>query len=185
MNLYNVGEVGKFIQYILKKDTRDLLKKLSSFPEPTKENTDDVHVHKLIDMRDYFLSHEVEPEQDKIIKGFFNYLIILYSFDHFWWERIDEAIYYIKGMEWERKYKQESPRPRWWNTKVSLTDKKTPLEERLTKAVDYLRKEEHYALNRDKDEGHVERAKRLKVIQCLVEGVPIEYDEQDVFGVLI
>ena len=180
------SEVGETIRFGLKPEVRSLLKKYSSLPEPTKDNTMPGGAHALIDMENHFLAHEVNPEQDKLVRGFFKLLIMLYDSDHYWWERIDEAIRYIKEMEWESKYNQGIPRRTWWIPVVEFNGEDEGEDELYEKGLGALRKMRFNLLSKRTYDGHIEDAYRLTLIQRLFEGLPIETEAfWELFGELI
>uniref|UniRef100_A0A6M3JY15 Uncharacterized protein n=1 Tax=viral metagenome TaxID=1070528 RepID=A0A6M3JY15_9ZZZZ len=172
--------IGSTIRFGLKPEVRKLLKKYAALPEPTKENTSPGGAHQLIDMLNHFLSHEVEQEQDKLLRGFFKLIIMLYDDDHYWWERIDEAIAYVKQMDWEPKYGQQSPRKYWWAQNIKYnSDCKLTEEERIKKAIAYSKKMRFYLLTQLKSP---QLAEMMLLIQRLLEGLPVEYNEKEMFG---
>ena len=159
-NIWNSGHLGKYIRYGVKGAVRKSLAMIcDKLPEPTKENTRRANSHRLIDIRDHILSRDLEGADDKVIRGFFNLLIIVYDFDIFWRERIDRVVRLLIASGWEETEGSENPRYMWW-----LEKKDAPKNATL---LDMLRMERFFA--RRESDGR--RMLRLKVMQNIVEGL--------------
>lgn len=160
-SIYQGGPLGKFFRFRVKPLVKKILGMLcDQIPEPRKDNSYYKNQHALIDLRDEFVSHDINHVNDKLFKGFFNFVIALY-FDHYWRERIDLAVKRIKEMDWEIISGEEEPRHKWWLQEGEMA------EYRDETASDMLKKELWYA-HQDNDEG---RIRRMKIIQNKVEGL--------------
>lgn len=171
-DIWNKGWLGKFLQYEAKGLSRKAFEVWADkVPHPTKENTENPNNHVLIDIRDEFLSKDLQQENDKLFKGAFNKIIIPNEFDEVWIERINRFVKRIKDCTWDFTYKAKPvPRYPWWMEKTGIPEKVTLL--------DMIRQERWYAWQRMDGEAMA----RLKLIQNMVEGLPRTKDiEMELF----
>lgn len=159
-NIYRKSPLAKFIRY----EAKGLARKLAgmwadTIPEPTKENLRHKNSHTLLDIRDEFLSKDLAVEDDKLFRGFFNQLIVVYDFDIFWRERFDRFVKLVKETDWELFEGKEEPRYQWW-----LEKRDAPPD---TNLVLMLRMERWYAHQRRDGLAMA----RLKVMQNIAEGL--------------
>lgn len=114
---YQYGVTGKFLRYVVKPMVIKTLEYASDhLAEPTKDNTSGIHSHQWIELRDWWLEHEVTKRNWKVVRGLFNIIIAVCDFDLFWRERRNKAIEKIKETEWSILAEESEPRPLWWNT---------------------------------------------------------------------
>lgn len=161
-DIWNKGWLGSFLQYTAKGASRKAFEIWADqVPHPTKENTERPNNHVLIDIRDEFLSKDLQQENDKFFKGGFNKAIICNEFDDVWIERLNRFVKRIKEAPWDFENRGRTvPRYPWWLEKTGIPEKVT--------LVDMLRAERWYAWQRQDGQAMA----RLKLMQNMVENLP-------------
>ncbi len=159
MSIFNKGILGKFIRFEVKGAIRKLAGLLDKLPEPTPENLKFKNSLTIREWMNHLVARDLEQEDDKLFRGIFKFLIIVYDFDIFWRERFDRFVKLVKGSDWILEEDKEEPRYQWW-----LEEKDAPKNRTL---IELLRMERHYAMQ-DRDGI---RSLRLKVMQNIAEGL--------------
>lgn len=90
---------------------RNALFIIDSMPELKMDDLEYYNSREWLNLRDYFLAHERDPRNRRIINGAFKFLIFLREGDEFWRQRTDRGTDRIKVMP----FKEGEPiRPEWW-----------------------------------------------------------------------
>lgn len=115
MSVWAKGALGKFIRY----EAKGLARKLGtiwakSIIPPTRENTRFKSSHIWVDIRDEFLAKDMQQENDILLLGAFNQLIIINDFDIAWRERIKWLVKRIREADWPDDEGEDVPRYQWW-----------------------------------------------------------------------
>lgn len=112
--IYERGPINDFILKGIKLPLRILLVNVvDRMPEPTRENTRHPNTHLLCDLREEFFRHENNKNRHKILRGVWNFLIVLYDYDAYYSDRIDWALEQWSRMDWQPR-PEGHPTKHWW-----------------------------------------------------------------------